>query len=780
MTYYLADLITPNAYLYDIFYTTPWSLFKYVIAKDGNLGFANEGDDFEYDGIWYTVISSDDKTCKTRAGDTNGDVVVPGNSVVGDIVIPAQVSDGYNFYTVIGVGHDGFINNTNLTSIRLPETLTYIGESSFNGCTGLTTFDFPGSLTELGAYAFQNCTGFMSMEIPSTVTSIGAGLFADCSNLTYVSLPNSITTIELNTFARCTNLKDFEIPTSVTSIGTGAFINCTSLSTMTIPSSVEAIGISSFAHCYGLTTITIPSSVTSVGINAFTDCSGLTAVYLPAGLTFLGNGAFAECNAIMTVTYPAASPITAASDVFSNSAYANATLEMTNASIAVIRATTPWNLFGHTNGSDGSIGFTTSGDDFNYQGIWYTIIDPETKTAKTKDNGNHSTGDIVIPETAYDGNESYTVIGVGEGSFRSSENMLSVSLPATILSIGKNAFSACPTLTSLVWNSHAKLSDRVIEEIGNPNLLLYVDSLRFAPDRMTANVVADGVCDNLVLTPGYSFTPVHEFTSLHSSMVKDFRQKTLIGSAAGWETIVLPFDATEVYAENLESYMTPFAALTDIYQQRPYWLYKADAAEGWTEAPAIEAGIPYIISMPNNTAYVSGYNVDGPVIFSNPEPHRISAAVTAPYAVRWTTGREFRSLWLPLTETEAMDAMGLNVGISNLRDEDGQTLAPGSAFHADVCPQPLEAYVTRLGAERAMRIVGHQSSVIPVLSENGIDIRVEDGVIYARSDSDRTIHIFNPEGISVRTVTLTSGKTVAIDGLTPGIYLSAGRKLIVR
>ncbi|MDE6510510.1 MAG: hypothetical protein K2L00_00220, partial [Muribaculaceae bacterium] len=189
---------------------------------------------------------------------------------------------------------------------------------------------------------------------------------------------------------------------------------------------------------------------------------------------------------------------------------------------------------------------------------------------------------------------------------------------------------------------------------------------------------------------------------------------------------------------------------------------------------------PCIISMPNSSAYPEDYRIDGNVVFSSSAPQRITPETTAPYAVSWASGRQFRSLWLPLTKEEAEDAMGLNVGISWLTDDDGEPLPPGSAFHAGVTPKPLEAYVTRIGSERAMKVMGDKSGVLPVIADGSLEMRAIDGALYLRSATDRKVYVFTPDGAILRMLELKAGVAVSVDDLTPGIYIVAGRKVIVR
>ncbi len=345
--------------------------------------------------------------------------------------------------------------------------------------------------------------------------------------------------------------------------------------------------------------------------------------------------------------------------------------------------------------------------------------------------------------------------------------------------IGTGAFSDCERLTSLVWNGNTRLQDEVVKEIGNPNLLVYVESVQFAPEGLDHNVVADDICDNLVLTPGHPFTPLMEFTAEHSEITKQFTQQTPIEGSAGWETLVLPFKPTTIVGPD-GRHLVPFSVLANINIQCPFWLYEADAEGEWKAASAIDQSVPYLISMPNNDNYDEQYRIDGAVTFSTDEKTVIAPETCAPYATTWNSGREFRSLWLPLDRNEAANAMGLNVGISNLTNDEGQRLAPGSAFHADVLPLPLEAYVTRIDGRRAMPVIGGQSLVRMLSSKDGLRIVADRNSIIINSDSDRVVDVFTVDGISIRRVDVKGGETYTIDNLTRGIYIVAGRKITVK
>lgn len=423
--------------------------------------------------------------------------------------------------------------------------------------------------------------------------------------------------------------------------------------------------------------------------------------------------------------------------------------------------------------------------DFEYDGLTYTVTDTDDRTCMTKAGtedlaGNTVEGNLMIPDSVSDGSVYYKVIGIGENGFRGSADLNSISLPSSIEMVGDNAFSGCERLTSLIWRGKRQMQSGIVEAIGNPNLLVYVDDAKFAPQNLDHNIVADEACYNLVLTPGYPFTPVNDFTAIHSSLTKEFIQTTPLDGCAGWETLVLPFDAQSVRVNDARGELTPFPLITDIQSQFPYWIYEADSEGEWELADSIKAGVPYLVAMPNNPDYEVRYNINGYVIFSCEEPTLITASTTSPYAVAWASGREFRSLWLPLDDEQAMDAMGLNVNMYDLTDDEGALLLPGSAFHVDVDPKPLEAYVTRNGSSNAFRISGAQSNVLRIADDNGMKITADGGILYLQSIGDSTIDIFSIDGTVVRKLRLKGGIQYTVNDLFPGIYIVCGQKLIIK
>ena len=141
--------------------------------------------------------------------------------------------------------------------------------------TALTAITIPNTVTSIESNAFYGCASLASVNIPDTVTSIGDSAFTR-SSLTSITIPDGVTSIESNAFNGCGSLVSINIPEGITSISGFVFGMCTSLTSISIPNSVTSIGEYSFQLCSSLTSITIPENVTSIGDNAFQGCAALT------------------------------------------------------------------------------------------------------------------------------------------------------------------------------------------------------------------------------------------------------------------------------------------------------------------------------------------------------------------------------------------------------------------------------------------------------------------------------------------------------------------------
>ena len=117
-------------------------------------------------------------------------------------------------------------------------------------------------VTVIDPVAFYNNSAVTSVTIPDSVTAIPDYAFGFCSQLTNISIPNSVTFIGFSAFNSCTSLKSITLPSSLSTIQSSAFYNCGNLETIRIPVSVTFIGNYAFAGCPSSMTVTYPGSKT--------------------------------------------------------------------------------------------------------------------------------------------------------------------------------------------------------------------------------------------------------------------------------------------------------------------------------------------------------------------------------------------------------------------------------------------------------------------------------------------------------------------------------------
>lgn len=403
------------------------------------------------DGIYYQ-IDGDQATVTYR--DNNY------NSYSGDVVIPESFENDGMTYHVVAIGDNAFKGSTGLTSVTIPNTISWIGSNAFKGCMGLSSINLPVTLTALNEHAFDSC-GITSIIIPETITAIPTGCFANCYMLETVTLPAELTAIGKEAFYRCNSLKSIDLPETITTLEQGAFkssgltsftlppqittisaelLRYTSdMKTVTLHDKLTTIGSFSFANC-GFSSIDIPLSVREIKANAFYS-SYLTSIVIPDSVTTLGKKAFSNC------------------------------IRMTNAHIGngikvIGDSTFYWSPYSPREVSFGdSSQLTTIGASAFAHNKLERIDLPKTvksigtrafescKSLKTIDLGDRLTA---IAGHTFENSDALeevkmpnSVKSIGEGAFINCYNLKEVNLSDSILDIGRNAFNGCRSLKSI-------------------------------------------------------------------------------------------------------------------------------------------------------------------------------------------------------------------------------------------------------------------------------------------------------------------------------------------
>ncbi len=232
-----------------------------------------------------------------------------------------------------------------LSTVTLPATLSNIQQNAFSGCTSLQEISLPDALKTLGVSAFQN-TGLTSVTIPLSVTTISNHSF-DGSLLADVYYPgsrnqwNAITIGADNTalsgaalhFGRFDITFDTDggsviepialaygqavIPPANPTKANAVFLrwepalpasmpaNDLTLKAIWapvfgapdfgLPAAIKQIEEEAFAGVTNITVVEIPNGCASIGKWAFKDCTGLTQIRIPASVTNIDDLAFDDC-----------------------------------------------------------------------------------------------------------------------------------------------------------------------------------------------------------------------------------------------------------------------------------------------------------------------------------------------------------------------------------------------------------------------------------------------------------------------------------------------------
>lgn len=368
---------------------------------------------------------------------------------------------------------------------------------------------------------------------------------------------------------------------------------------------------------------------------------------------------------------------------------------------------------------------------------------------------------------------------VGDSMFYAMPRLNEIWLPAGSDSVGNDVFHESSSLLAVHWCSTVPV---VSETFGThaANLLVYVPE--GTEYRFDGNIIIGGVAPRITLSDGQPFRCPEAFTAREATFSRYFDKPTVIGEPAGWETIVLPFDVQTVTTADGRS-LAPFGsqAVAD-KTARPFWL-DSYGTDGFTAATTMTAGTPYIIAMPNNTAYNDEYNVTDTVTFAATD---VTISATTDDGTEGTVagGASFAMVpaWSAVAAADTVFAIN-----DETYEAEGVSHHAGSLFvKAGRDVRPFEAYLRPLTAEarghRYVAIGGVTTGIDEILhadaARDGLRVWSSGGLLYIESASSQSVNIFSADGRLVRRLHLQEGVT-SVAGLAPGVYIAGRRKVVV-
>ena len=422
--------------------------------------------------------------------------------------------------------------DNSLRSVNIPESINYNGidyrvtslaKKSFKGRDDLTYLFIPSSITSIGEEAFMDCGSNIEVNIESLEA------WCEIAFEDKHSCPlSSAKAFKINDV----EVKSLTIPNSVTSIPYFAFYQCRSITSLTIPSSVTSIGSSAFEDCTGLGSVSLSKGLISIGGSAFEGCISLPAITIPSTVTTILINAFQGCSNLNDIISMVQKPFAIKESVFST--YSTAILTVPYGTKIAYETTEGWKNFSKI----------VDGLEFTSDNITYVITSTSTVAVKSVSNSLKS---VIIPESVSNNGTTYRVTALTEKSFEGRHDIISLSIPSSITSIGEDAFMDCGSnievyITSLEAWCEVKFGNQQSSPLSNAKTL-FIDG----------KVVKDLVIPNGITSiPHYSFYQCKSITSLNIP-----NSVTSVGSSAfedcvGLTSVILSRGLTKIGGSTFE------------------------------------------------------------------------------------------------------------------------------------------------------------------------------------------------------------------------------------
>jgi hypothetical protein len=433
--------------------------FIYVTTITGWYSNSN----YYIEGIESFLDSLNGLTIKNRDGTSTGaltikvptSITIPksihifDNNALSNTIIKSVIYDGAsNLSSAVGTtASSGLVHY--IPSLVIGTTVLTLKKYYKRGMTAAATVTIPETLT------MTIIQGAGLASITPSVIGIAANAFEGCDKVTGVVIGINIKSIGSEAF-KSSGLIGISVPITVdTEIPENAFTGCTSLEYILAGDPAKVASITSAGTntyiCSGTTDIilnnyigtapavTIPSKIPStasadnvqiIGVGCFKDLA-ITSVTIPTSVTSIGASAFEGCNSLTTITIPAS---------------------VTSIGASALATTSPTSVIYGGSLSTAIVGTTATSGLAHYDGTTLKKYYPRAMAV----------GTVTIPASvtsiganAFEGATVLTSVTIGTGvtsigaqAFKST-GLTIVTIPASVTTIGAGAFEGCTELLSV-------------------------------------------------------------------------------------------------------------------------------------------------------------------------------------------------------------------------------------------------------------------------------------------------------------------------------------------
>ena len=214
-----------------------------------------------------------------------------------------RVKLGEKFWSI----EEAMFNNLNIKEITIPALVSYIEPYAFCGCKKLETATLNNSVEGdyvlggefRGVDMFKGCSALKTVNYGGKFNSIDRSIFSGCSNLKHFNITGEVGIIRNGAFDGF-GITSLNISGQVGTIGKEAFDDCDQMTSFTVTGTVDIIGERAFNDCDALATVNISGIVNTVGRYAFSDCDAVTSLAIKANV--VEDYAYEDMDGLKTAT----------------------------------------------------------------------------------------------------------------------------------------------------------------------------------------------------------------------------------------------------------------------------------------------------------------------------------------------------------------------------------------------------------------------------------------------------------------------------------------------
>jgi hypothetical protein len=174
-------------------------------------------------------------------------------------------------YNITIISSYAFYDCSELEEIAHADKITAIKDHAFMNCSKLKEFKLP-ELEKLEEFTFSKCSSLTSLEIPEGITYLPQSFASYCSSLKNLKLPSTLNKIMLYALSGCSSLERIDLPETLESIMDNAFAGCTSLKYFRLPEGIKDVGGYIISGCKQIEELHLPKLPLIMSHSVFSDC----------------------------------------------------------------------------------------------------------------------------------------------------------------------------------------------------------------------------------------------------------------------------------------------------------------------------------------------------------------------------------------------------------------------------------------------------------------------------------------------------------------------------